>query len=79
MAVEQLGVLTVGTLVSKEGGQTLSPITLLAISSRSKEPPLIWLPEGHHIRAYPMQHLVNRAHTHWYPQASERRAQPRQR
>ena len=33
MGLDQLGVLTVGTLVPKQGGHTLPFITLLAIAS----------------------------------------------
>ena len=43
MGLDQLGVLTVGTLVPKEGGHTLSLITLLAIPPWSREPPILIL------------------------------------
>ena len=38
MGLDQLGVLTEGTLVPKEGGHTLSLITLLAIPPWSRKP-----------------------------------------
>ena len=41
MGPDQLGVLIVGTLVPKEGGHTLSFITLLAIPPWSKKPPFL--------------------------------------
>ena len=37
--MDQLGVLTVGTLVPKAGGHTLPFITLLAIPPWSRKPP----------------------------------------
>ena len=63
MGLDQSGVLTVGTLVPKEGGHTLLHSTLLVIppgveSNRSSLPL-----QGHYIRAVPMHHMVNKAHT----------------
>ena len=43
MGLDQLGVLAVGTLVPKEGGHTLSLITLLAIPPWSRKPPILIL------------------------------------
>ena len=40
MGLEQSGVLTVGTLVPKEGGHTLLHSTLLVISPWSRKQPL---------------------------------------
>ena len=40
MGLDQSGVLTVGTLVPKEGGHTLLHSTLLVIPSWSSKPPL---------------------------------------
>ena len=40
MGLDQLGVLTVGTLVPKEGGHTLLHNTLLVIPPWSRRPPL---------------------------------------
>ena len=40
MGLDQLGVLTVGTLVPKEGGHTLLHNTLLFIPPWSRRPPL---------------------------------------
>ena len=60
MGLDQSGVLTVGSLVFKEGRHTLPHNTLLVI------PP--WCNkalQGHYIRAVPMQHMVNKAHTRW--------------
>ena len=41
MDVDELGLLTVGTLVPEAGGNTLSRITLLVITPWSRKPPLI--------------------------------------
>ena len=41
MGRDQVGVLTVGTLVSKEGGHTLSHITLFVFPPWSRKPALI--------------------------------------
>ena len=41
MGLDQPGVLTLGTLVPKEGGHTLSVITLLAIRPWYRMPPLL--------------------------------------
>ena len=41
MGLDQLGVLTVGTLVPNEGAHTLPHITLLIIPPWSRKPPLI--------------------------------------
>ena len=65
MGLHQLGVLTVGTLVPKDGMHTLSSTPCLPFppglgSHRSSLPP-----EGHHIRADPMQHMDNKALTRW--------------
>ena len=66
MALDQLGVLTVGTLVPKEGGHTLLHSTLLVIPPPGVESHRSSLaPQGHKIRAAPMQHAVNKAHTRW--------------
>ena len=40
MGLDRSGVLTVGTLVPKEGGHTLPHNTLLVIPSWSRKPPL---------------------------------------
>ena len=40
MGLDQLGVLTVGTLVPNEGGHTLLHSTLLLIPHWSRKPPL---------------------------------------
>ena len=65
MGLDQSGVLTVGTLVPKEGGHTLPHKTLLVIPPWSRKPPPIVRSPGHYIRAVPMQHMVNKAHTRW--------------
>ena len=41
MGLDRLGFLTVGTLVPKEGGETLSLSTLIAISPWSRKPQLL--------------------------------------
>ena len=64
MDLNQLGVLTVDTLVPKEAANTLSFITLLAIPRWSGSHRFWLAPQGHHIRAYRMQHVVNKALTH---------------
>ena len=63
MDLDNSGVLTVGTLVPKEGGHTLLSTPCLPLppdlgSHRSK-----LAPQSHHIRAYPMQQVVNKALT----------------
>ena len=40
MGLDQLGVLTLGTLVPKEGGHTLLHSTLLVIAPSTRKPPL---------------------------------------
>ena len=66
MDMDKLGILTVGTLVTKRGGHTLPFNILLAIPPKSRKPlPLTPSPKGHHIRAYPMQHVVNNTLTCW--------------
>ena len=66
MGLDQSGVLTVGSLVPKKGRHTLPHNTLLVIpppgvvSHRSS-----LAPQGHYIRAVPMQHMVNEAYTRW--------------
>ena len=63
MGLDQLGVLAVGTLVPKEGGHTLLHSTLLVIPP-GLESHRSWLAlQGHNTRAYPMQHMVDKAHT----------------
>ena len=63
MGLDNSGVLTVGTLVPKEGEHTLLHNTLLVIPPWSRKPPFSLAPQGHYIRALPMQHMVNKAHT----------------
>ena len=65
MGLDQLGVLTVGTL-SPRGVDTpcfTAPCLSFPPGLKSHRS---WLdPQGHNIRAYPMQHVVNKAHTRW--------------
>ena len=65
MGLDQSGVLTVRLLVPKEGRHTLPHNTLLVIPPwcSSHRPSLA--PQGHYIRAVPMQHMVNKAYTRW--------------
>ena len=65
MGLDQLGVITVGTFVPKEGMHTLSPTPCLPIPLGLGSHRSSLAPQGHHIRAYPMQHLVNKALTRW--------------
>ena len=67
MGLDQSGVLTVGTLVPKEGGHTLLHSTLLVSPPWSGKPRSLLAPKGHNIRAVLMQHMVNEAHTRWVP------------
>ena len=65
MGLDQLGVLTVGTLVPKEGMHTLSSTPCLPFHPGLESHRSSLAPQGHHIRAYPMQHVVNKALTRW--------------
>ena len=65
MGLDHSGVLNVGTLVPKEGEHTLLHNTLLVIPPWSRNPPFSLAPQGHYIRAVPVQHMVNKAHTRW--------------
>ena len=63
MGLDQLGVLTVGTLVPKEGEHSLLCNPLLVIRIAGHRSSLA--PQGHDIRAGPMAHMVNKANTRW--------------
>ena len=65
MGLDQSGLLTVGALVLKQGGHTLLYNTLLVIPPSVETHRSSLAPQGHYIRAVPMQHMVNKAHTHW--------------
>ena len=65
MCLDQSGVLNVGTLVPKEGRHTLLHSTLLGIPPGVVSHRSSFAPEGHSIRAVPMQHMVNKAYTRW--------------
>ena len=65
MGLDQLGVLTVGTLVPQEGMHTLSSTPCLPIPPGLGSHRSSLATEGHHIRAYPMQHMYNKALTRW--------------
>ena len=65
MGLDQLGVLTVRTLVPKEGGHTLPSIPSLPFPSGLGSHRCSLAPPGRHIRAYPTQHVVNKAPTRW--------------
>ena len=65
MGLDQLGVLTVGTLVPKEGGHTLFDSTLLIIPPWCSKPPLFVGSPSYNIRTDAMQHVVNKAHIRW--------------
>ena len=66
MGLDQLGILTVGMLVPKEGGHTLLHSTLLLFPAPGLESHRSLLaPQGHNIGADSMQHVVNKADTRW--------------
>ena len=65
MGLDNSGVLTVNTLVPKEGGHTLLHNTLLVIRPRVVSHRSSLAPQGAYIRAVPMQHMVNKAHPRW--------------
>ena len=65
MGLDMSGVLTVGTLVPKEGANTLLHYTLLVIPLWSRKPPFFVGIRGHINRAVPTHHMVNKAHTCW--------------
>ena len=65
MGLDQLEVLTVGTLVPKEGIHTLSPTPCLPSPPGLGSHRSSLAPQGHHNPAYPMQHIVNKALTRW--------------
>ena len=65
MGLDQLGVLTVGTPVPKEGMHTLSSTPCLPFPPGLGSHRFSLAPQGHHIRSYPMQHVVNKALTCW--------------
>ena len=61
MGLDQLRVLT----VLKAGMHTLSSTPSLPFPPGIGSHRSSLAPEGHHIRAYPMQHVVNKAATCW--------------
>ena len=65
MGLDHSGVLTVGTLVPKEGGHTLLHCTCLSFSPGVGSHRSSLAPQGHNIRAVLMQPMVNKAHTRW--------------
>ena len=65
MGLDQSGVLTVGSLVPKEGRHTLPHNTWLVISPWCSKPSSSLALQGHYIRAVPMHHMVTKAHTRW--------------
>ena len=65
MGLDQSGVLTVGSLVPKREDTPCFITPCLSfppgvVSHRSS-----LAPQGHYIRAVPMQHMVNKAYTRW--------------
>ena len=65
MGRDQSGVLTVGSLVPKEGRHTLPHNTLLVIPPWCSKPPFfVGSPMSLH-QGSPMQHMVNKAYTCW--------------
>ena len=65
MGLDQLGVPIMGTLVPKEGMRTLSLLPCLSFPPGLGSNHSSLAPQGHNLRAYPMQHVVNKAHTRW--------------
>ena len=65
MGLDHWGVLTVGTLVPKEGGHTLLHNTLLVIPPGVVSHRSLLAPQGNYIRAVPTQHVGNKADTRW--------------
>ena len=65
MGLDQLGVLTVGTLVSKEGVHTLPSTPCLPFLPGLGSERILLALQSHHIRAYPVRHVVNKALTRW--------------
>ena len=65
MGLEQSGVLTVGTLVRKEGGPPCFTAPCLSFPPGVVSHRSLLAPQGHYIRAVSMQHMVNKAHTGW--------------
>ena len=61
MGLDQSEVLTVGSLVPKEGRHILPHNTLLVVPPWCSKPPFILRSQGHYVRAVPMQHMVNKA------------------
>ena len=64
MCLDQSGVLTVGSLVPKEERHNL-PHNTLSFPPGVVSHPSSFAPQGHYIRAVPMQHMVNEAYTRW--------------
>ena len=65
MGLYELGVLTVGTLVPKEGDTPSFTAPCLSFLPGLKNHRSSLAPQGINIRAYLMQHVVNKAHTRW--------------
>ena len=63
MGLDQLGVLTVGALIPNEDGHTLSLTPCLPFFPVLGSHGSLLAPQGNHIRAYPMQNVVNKALT----------------
>ena len=61
MGLEQLGVLTVATFVPKEGEHTLPSTPCLPFPPGLGRHRSSLALQGHHMRVYPMQHVVNKA------------------
>ena len=65
MGLDQVGVLSVGTLVPKEGMQTLPSTPSLPFPPGLGSHRSSLAHQGHYIRVYPMQQVVNKALTRW--------------
>ena len=68
MGLHQLGVITGGTRVPKEGRNSLPSTSCLPFPPAFGSHLCLSAPQRHHIRAYSMQHVVNKALTRCEPE-----------
>ena len=65
MDLDQLGVLTVGTLIPRRVNTPYLTALCLSVPPGVVSHCSSLAPQSHNIRADPTQHMVNRAHTRW--------------
>ena len=65
MGLDQLGVLTVGTLGPTRVDTPCFTAPCLSFPPGVESHRSSLAPQGHNIRAYPMQHVVNKADSRW--------------